>query len=65
MSCIRDTDRLSDADGHGSSTGSHGLARSENALSEWLMRKLAAGDIAYIGQRDGIAIYRPLKSLHD
>ena len=65
MSCIRDTDRLPDADGHSDSTGSDDLARPENALSDWLMRRLAAGDIAYIGQRDGIAVYRPLKPLHD
>jgi len=65
VNCIRDSDRLPDADRHGDSTRSDGLARSENALSDWLTARLAAGDIAYIGQRDSIAVYRPLKQLHD
>ena len=37
----------------------------ERSLEAWLRERIDAGDIAYIGQRDGIAIYRPLKPLHD
>ena len=65
MSCIRDDDRLAVRQRTNRGDRNHGVARSEDRLGVWLAERVAAGDLRHLCTHAGIAIYLPLRRMHD
>lgn len=65
VSCIRDDDRLAVRQRTVHIAGGDDLDRPQDRLSDWLAERVASGDLRYLCTHAGIAIYLPLRRLHD